>query len=357
MRLLWFNLATDLDDVALGFTQSWISAVAQRVGSIDVITMTRGRVDLPENVSVHSLGKELGYSDFRRTCQFYTHLSRVLRRRKIDACFSHMNPLFSAMSYPLLKPLKIPLVTWYAHARITPTLKLAHFASDRMVASLETSYPYKKDKLVVLGQGINTDVFSPDEAVTSDSPPMILSAGRLSPVKDHPTLIKAISLLHEKGAAPFQVIIAGGPATPKDNEYAQSLFRMTEELGLDKIINFVPKVIMTEMPYWYRKATLNVNLTPTGSGDKVAWEAMACGKPCLASNQGFRETMGAFADLLLFPQGDAEILSQKIQILLSLSETERARMGEYLRNQVVTLHSIGGLADKIVNLCADLSKR
>ncbi|KAB2647915.1 MAG: glycosyltransferase, partial [Verrucomicrobia bacterium] len=189
-RLLLFNLATDVNHPILGFTTQWISALAGRVASIDVITMLAGEIAVPDNVRVHSVGKELGYSEPRRLVEFYRHLFGILGRQKIDGCFSHMMQVFSALGGPVLRARGIPLVTWYAHPSLTLSLKLAHFASNRMVTSLPTAYPYRKDKLTVIGQGIDVALFTPatDGNVRED---VILCVGRLSRVKDHPTLIRA----------------------------------------------------------------------------------------------------------------------------------------------------------------------
>jgi glycosyltransferase involved in cell wall biosynthesis len=293
MRLLLFNLATDADDPILGFTTRWIQALAKRVEFIHVITMRAGRIEVPENVRVYSVGKEKGYSEPRRAVEFYRHLFRVLREDRIDACFSHMIPIFTVLAAPVLKVKKIPIVTWYAHPSLTWVLKLAHHLSDRMVASVATAYPYRKDKLVVIGQGIDTDLFCPDGS-PPEEPPMILCVGRLSPVKDHPTLIRAAALLRERWKKPFRVVILGGPAGPKDEPYVRSLHRLVEELNLQDIVSFHPPVPQSALPNWYRRCTVHVNLTPTGLelGTKLAWEAMACGRPCLAANEGFRETCG-----------------------------------------------------------------
>ena len=59
MRLLVFNLATDVDDPILGFTTHWIRALARRVEAVQVITMRAGRLDLPNNVRVDSVGKPM----------------------------------------------------------------------------------------------------------------------------------------------------------------------------------------------------------------------------------------------------------------------------------------------------------
>ena len=61
-----------------------------------------------------------------------------------------MTPLFSVLAAPILRPLKIPIVTWYAHPSLTNTLKLAHFVSNRIVTSLPGTYPYKKDKVKII---------------------------------------------------------------------------------------------------------------------------------------------------------------------------------------------------------------
>jgi glycosyltransferase involved in cell wall biosynthesis len=338
-----------MDDPVLGFTTPWIWALAQRVEHIYVITMRTGRVELPDNVQVYSIGKERGYSEPRRLVEFYRRLWRILHHDHIDICFSHMIPLFTVLGAPLLKLQDIPIVTWYAHARLSWTLQMAHHLSNRMVASLATAYPYKQDKLTVVGQGIDTDLFSPDDSISPDNPPLILYVGRLSPVKDLPTLLNATWLLHQQGRS-FRVAILGGPTSPQDTSYIQILHAQIKELRLEDIVSFAPPVPMTELPGWYRRCTVHVNLTPTGSGDKVAWEAMSCGQPCLVANEGFRETLGEYAERAVFRYGNAEDLAKRLVWLLSLSDAERVRMGSYLRQQVLRLHSLPRLADTLIRV-------
>ena len=178
MRLLWFNLATDADDPVLGFTSRWIQAIATKVERIRVITMRAGRIELPENVRCDSVGKEAGYSRPRRIVEFYRILLEVLRNEPVDACFSHMVPLFTVLAAPLLRPKGVPIVTWYTHPSLTLQLRFAHRLSAQMVTSLPSSYPYDTDKLRVLGHGIDTDRFAPDKT-RPQLPVLILCAGRL----------------------------------------------------------------------------------------------------------------------------------------------------------------------------------
>lgn len=354
MRILLFNLMTDADDPVLGFTTRWIQGLARQVDFIHVITMRAGRIDVPQNVRVYSVGKERGYSEPRRQFEFYRYLLRILCADRIDVCFSHMIPIFTVLAAPVLRLRGVPIVTWYAHPSLTWKVKVAHYVSDCMVASLETAYPYKRDKLSVIGQGIDTDLFGPDGTPPND-PPIILSVGRLSPVKDHPTLLKAAARLREQWGKPFRVVIIGRSLSPGDRRYEQSLHELVGRLRLQEVVHFQDAVPMLELPDWYRRCTVHVNLTPIGSGDKVALEAMSCGKPCLVANEGFTETLGAHAQTLLFRYGDSDDLEMKLAALLDIPPAERDRVGCYLRARVIQMHGLTQLTNNLLSVFTSLS--
>jgi glycosyltransferase involved in cell wall biosynthesis len=101
---------------------------------------------------------------------------------------------------------------------------------------------------------------------------------------------------------------------------------------------------------WYHRCTVTVNMTPTGSGDKVVWEAMACGRPCVVANEGFRETLGRYAGPCLYTYGDSEQLAARLKWLLSVPQTERVAMGRYFRQQVESMHSLDRLAQNLANI-------
>jgi glycosyltransferase involved in cell wall biosynthesis len=94
---------------------------------------------------------------------------------------------------------------------------------------------------------------------------------------------------------------------------------------------------------------VHVNLTPAGFGDKVAWEAMSCARPCLVANADFAETLGERRGELLFVLNDPHDLAAKLTALLQKSPAERAEVGRYLRGQVEQLHSLPRLADRILD--------
>ncbi len=354
MNLLVFNLATDSDDPVLGFTTSWIKALASQVDEVKVISMRGGRIDLPSNVEFFSIGKEKGYSEPHRAFLFYRTLVRLVTQWDIHVCFSHMTPIFSVMGSPIFKAKRIPLITWYAHPSLTWTVRLAHRLSDRVVTSISPAYPYKHDhKLFAIGQGIDTDLFTPGGAGAS-SPATVLCVGRISNSKSIDTLIRAMGLLKTRGVTELRAVILGRPLTHADRNYVEELRTLTKHLGVEDIVTFKDAVSMTELPDWYRRCAIHVNLTPTGFGDKVALESMSCGCPCLVSNAGFAPTLGRFKDLLLFEYRNSLELADRIEALLDLPNSERSRIGLYLRDLVKEQHSLDGLSDTIITMSRSL---
>jgi len=353
MRVLWFNLATDIDDPILGFTSSWVREVARTVDSIYVITMRLGRTELPENVRIYSVGKEKKFSEPRRALEFYRHLFRILHHKSIDVCFSHMIPIFSVLAAPVLKTRGIPIVTWRAHRQRSFTLRLAHGLSDRMVSINVSSYPYPGSKLTTLGHGIDTELFKPNDTISPDDPPLILFVGRLSPIKDPVSFIRAARLLANKHR--FQVALIG-PILGRDREYSRILMEELELLRKTVPAQYIGGLPQRQLPNWYQRCFALVNCSPSDSAlDKTVLEAMACGKLALTSISGFETTMEQEASFLLFRAGDPRDLASKLANLLKLPPKSVEDMGHYLRRQTIQNHSLSKLAENLTILLHKLN--
>ena len=68
MRLLVLTQKVDQDDEILGFFHTWISLFSEHTDSVEVITLSEGRHDLPKNVHVHSMRKKSGDPQFQIDC-------------------------------------------------------------------------------------------------------------------------------------------------------------------------------------------------------------------------------------------------------------------------------------------------
>ena len=164
------------------------------------------------------------------------------------------------------------------------------------------------------------------------------------------TLLKAVAMLRQRFRGQFQVMILGNPARPSDVDYRSSLKELARDLDIEDIVHFHDAVTPAELPTWYRRCAVHVNLTGVGFGDKVALESQACARPTLTANEDFRETLGQYSAQLLFRSGDPNDLSSRLLELLTLPEEKQLHMGRYLRKRVLRLHGIEGLAERLVEL-------
>ena len=350
MNLLIFNLAVDADDSVLGFTTEWINEFARRAEHVFVITMRAGRIEVADNVSVFSVGKEKGYSEPRRAVEFYRILFRLLREERIGGCFAHMMPLFAIMGAPLLRWKGVPVVLWYAHKSVTWTLRLAEKAVNRVVTASPESFRLKSDKVIVTGHGINTERFTPSSAFHESHPFTITSIGRVAPIKRLEELIYAACLLVEEQSAPeFQIRIVG-EAYPKDQSYADSLRRQVENHGLQSYVNFTGGVPFEQVVSEYQRADVAVNLSDTGSVDKSVLEAMSCALPVVTSNVAFESMLSDWSDLFLVSEEVPIGLAHSLRKLVNMSDDERREKGQALREIVVARHSLHQLACQIMDV-------
>lgn len=347
MNLLLFNLATDADDSLLSFTTQWINRLAAHYDHIDIITMRAGRLELADNVRVYSVGKEKGYSEPRRAFAFYRILLRLLRHRRYAACFAHMMPLFAVMGAPLLKLYRIPITLWYTHRSANRIVKFGMMVSRRVVTAAPDSFPFSTPRLRVIGHGIDTNFFVPNPiGATHRSPCYILHVARLMPIKHQTTLLRALP--HVKNACAVFV----GDVPPEHNTaYREQLEQLARDLGISDRVTFAGNQPAAGVRDWYHRAAVAINLSPVGLFDKSALESMAAGIPTIVSNPAFDSLLGDDSPLLRIPSpDDADVLAERFHTLLALPDQERAAIGERLRAQVVTAHSLDALIPRLVNV-------
>jgi len=142
---------------------------------------------------------------------------------------------------------------------------------------------------VVISNGIDTERFQPDSEagakVRSEwgiSPNTILIGlvGRLNPMKDHPTFLKAAALLSKEMEDVHFVCVGVG-----EENYAKELYQLTDDLGIaEKIIWAGGR---SDMPAVFNALNIACSSSSDGEGfPNVVGEAMACGVPCVVTDVG-----------------------------------------------------------------------
>ena len=381
MRILLFNLVTDASDPVLGFGCVWIRELARHCDAIDVLTMYQGETDFPEHVRVFSAGRERDWSKARRLAQFYRLLTQLLAARRYDACFAHMMPLFAGLGGPLLRARGVPLVLWYAHRQPTKQLRLGLAMSWRAVTSVGSAFPFKSDKLRVVGQGIDTGFYAPASADTAtlnpyphqeggtsaNSPdqqtafpshggrsgdaggdadkPLVLQVARLAAIKHQTTTIKALDGMDARLA------FVGGIQAGYPPGYGMQLRHMAAELLLPYHYVFTGDLPPREVREWYRRATVAVNTSPVGLFDKTALESMSCAAPTIVCNPAFAPLLGEHRDLLMTDgPDDVDGLRDRIGRLLAMTDDERGEIGKILSASIMREHSLNRLIANLLSV-------
>lgn len=351
MHLLVLNQKLDPTDSGLEVAWEWVHELALRVSRLTVITHEQGAGQLPSNVRVLSVGKEKRFGRLRKTGEFYSALLRVVRENHIDACFVHMVPLFAVMASPILKMRGIPMVQWYTHAGVTPILRAALVVVDRVATASRESFSLESPKVVVTGHGINTDRFrplgEPKEGVFH-----IVSVGRLSPSKRHDRLLEAISELRSSGTS-VRLSIIGEPRGPDGIQWSDQLHQQVSRAQLNDVVTFTGPVPRAELPSWYNRAGVCVNLSETNSVDKAVLEAMSCGTPVVTSNPAFRPMLDDVLPSLMLADSKAATVASALEGIMALDDRTRGFLAQTLRGKVVRDHNLQTLMDRLVELLGE----
>jgi glycosyltransferase involved in cell wall biosynthesis len=355
LNLLVFNLAMDASHTSLGFTTHWTNALARRSEHVSVITMTAGELALEPNVTVHSLGKERGFSEPRRLVEFYRLVYRVLSEHRIDVCFAHMAPLFAALFAPVAKARRIPILLWYAGAG-SRRMRIAHALADRAVTATPASFNVSSDKLFVIGHGVDVDVFRPPEETPPDYERTAITIGRLNRKKGIDEMLVALARVREEHGNDLRLEITGEALTDADRSYADGLRHRAETLGIADAVTFAGRIPFPEVPSRYQRGSLFLHLSETHSMDKAILESMASGCVPISRNESFRELAQEHGLQSLVPDAGPEALGGSMMRALGLSPAERDRLVRRLRGIVEREHSLDSLADKLMGHLGELAR-
>jgi len=358
LRVLMITQKVDLDDDILGFTHTWVNKLAERVERFYVLALAVGRHSLRDNVELFSMGKERGKGRLERLVNFNRVVAKLVLGRKVEVIFIHMCPRYAILAAPYAKLMRVPMVMWFTHRSTSNELRIAHWLVDKVVTASKESFRLKSDKVVITGHGIDTDRFKPLDVRREGNTKVILSVGRISPIKDYETLIEAANILvNKQGRRDLQFVIVGNVVIASHQGYFEHLQEMMAAYGLTDRVSFVGAVPHREMPAYYQECDVLVNLCPTGGLDKAVLEAMACGKIAITCNESFKNILSGYSSKLMFREKDAVNLADRIAYVLEMDKDSQATLGYGLRDIVIREHSVDSLMDRLVNVFEGIDDR
>lgn len=238
-------------------------------------------------------------------------------------------------------------LSWWINLILYLERKLAPFA-DLIIANSYAGQKYHlskgfpAEKTIVIPNGIDVDYFKHDpEAGTtvrqewgvSTNQILIGLIGRLHPMKDHSTFLKAAALLFQERQDVRFVCIGGGV----QQDYAIQLYELTNQLGIaEQVIWAGARLKMREV---YNALDIFVSASAYGEGfSNAIGEAMACGKPCVVTDVGDSALIAGDRGIVVPPDDPLALKTSMLQLIMKLTTWNYAQT--QIRQRIVDNFSV-----------------
>ena len=280
--------------------------------------------------------------------QVVVQLHRAVKHHAIDLI--HANSLSVALLGGIVARInRIPILM---HKRYATSYGILDRLCERLLqrvilVSEATRWDFAPEvKQTLIYNGVDLDAFqaSPKEVETlrselfPDASDASILAGvvtRITPEKGIHFLVRAIAEL--KGKTAIKLLIVGGPYFQKDVDYMDSLKREVADLGVEDSVIFTGFLSDTRIVMSLLDIVLVPSIIPEACPRTII-EAMAVGKPVIATPLGGSKELVTPETGMLVPPEDASAIAEAVAALAT--DPERLRiMGEAAHRRAVQLFS------------------
>ena len=286
--------------------------------------------------------------DDLRQLQVVLQLHRAVKRHAIDLI--HANSLSVALLGGIVARLnRIPILMHKRYATSYGILdrlceRLLHHVILVSEATRWDFAPVAKQTLIYNGVDLDAFQASPKEVETlrielvgdsPDSPILVGVVTRITPEKGIHFLIRAMAELKEK--IPVKLLIVGGPYFQKDVDYMEALKQEVVNLGVEDSVIFTGFLSDTRVVTSLLDIVLVPSIIPEACPRTII-EAMAVGKPVIATPLGGSKELATPETGILVPPEDASAIADAVATLTA--DRERLQtMGEAAHTRAVQLFS------------------
>jgi len=257
-----------------------------------------------------------------------------------------------------LGELNSPLTHWTARicARLSHWVPAAIVCNSTVAKQIHVDLGYAADKFVVIPNGFDTNLFSPNEVARTllrselglaPSSLLVGLVGRFHEQKDHATFVQAAALLHR--AHPAVHFLLCGPGVDGQNKL---LMRWITEAGLADVMHLLgPR---TDMPQIMAALDLLVSSSSGGEAfPNVVGEAMACAVPCIVTDVGDSALIVGDTGFVV-PTRQPAALATALERTIDLDPAQRTRLGSQARQRIIDNFSIQPITARYTELYLSL---
>ena len=180
--------------------------------------------------------------------------------------------------------------------------------------------------------GVEPDDFPPVEA--EPEVPTVSWAGRIDPIKDIETLLRAFALVHKEMPEARLRMFGGTPAGGKP--YLEICRKLAEELGVSEVTTFEGRV--DEIRDAYVAGHVVVLSSISEGFPYTVIEAMTCGRPCVATDVGGVSEAVAETGIVVPPRDPTAMAKACLKLLAD--DALRARLGAAGRARVLEYFTV-----------------
>ncbi|MEM5532985.1 glycosyltransferase [Pseudoalteromonas arctica] len=315
---------------------------------VKIIYLTGPALVLPKNDKIELI--PLNMAGAKSFFTSYLKLRSIVKKFEPDVVHSHM--VHANIITRLLRlSVKVKKIISTSHStneggkarmlayRLTDWLtNISTNVSDDAVNESIRKGAVKKGRMVAIPNGINTEVFSFNQAnrinirneLNLGNNKLLLAVGRLTEAKDYPNLLLAIQLL-KKQRTDFKLVIVG------DGPLKIDLVNMVKELDLTEYVQFLG--IRNDIPDLMSASDLFVLSSAWEGFGLVVAEAMACERLVVATDCGGVAQVTSPHGLLVEPKNHL-LLYQAINRILDINLSESAKIGTLSRQHIINNYSL-----------------
>jgi glycosyltransferase involved in cell wall biosynthesis len=242
---------------------------------------------------------------------------------------------------------------WLSGASIRFCSWLSRFPDTIIVNSLaghayHRDLGYSSNRMVVIPNGIDTEKFKPEREAglrlraewrIKEGAILIGLVGRLDPMKDHPTFLRAAQIIVQTQRDVCFICAGNGPDT-----YKNKLYNLSEEIGVKKKVLWLGE--RNDMPAVYSALDIATSSSSFGEGfSNVIGEAMSCGVPCVVTDVG--DSASIVGDTgIVTPAKNPQALAAGWMTIIGRLKNDSQNIRKRVRDRIVANFSSNTLVHK-----------